>query len=77
MSTPRINAAGVTTEATEVAIGPACQALAADRFVNGFGVYADRSTVLVNLGMARTALDTAIATLRGCCWPTDLDYGEG
>jgi hypothetical protein len=76
MST-RITAAHAVTLATEQAIDKADRALHADRFCNGYGVYSDRSTVLANLGTARTALDAALATLRGCCWPTDLDYGEG
>jgi hypothetical protein len=71
-----ITAAGAATEATEAAIGNACRALAADRWVNGFGLYRDRSTVIANLTAAKDALAAAIVTLRSCTWPTDADYGE-
>ena len=69
-----ITAAGAATEA---AVGNACRALAADRLVNGFGVYSDRSTVVSNVTAAKDALAAAIMTLRACAWPTDADYLEG
>ena len=76
-STTTLAAAGAATEATEAAVGNACRALAADRFVNGFGVYVDRSTVLSNVTAAKDDLAAAIMTLRSCPWPTDAEYGEG
>ena len=76
MSTPRINAAAAATTATEEAIGRIERALRAPRFVNGFGIYSDRSTVIANLGAARFAVEAAITAIRSVPWPTDADYGE-
>jgi len=67
--------AQVATEFAEAQITAACGALAADRWINGFGVYTDRSTVRSNLAAARDALDCAAKALAGQ-WPTNADYEE-
>jgi hypothetical protein len=69
-----IAAAAAATTATEDAIGRIERALRAPRFVNGFGVYSDRSTVVANLGAARFAVEAAITAIRSCPWPSAADY---
>ena len=74
MSTSRINAAAAAAMATEDAIAKAAKALHADRFLNGFGVYVDRSAVIANLRTAGSAIEAALAVIQSCPWPTDIDY---
>jgi hypothetical protein len=72
-STTIATAAAATTQ-TEEAIGRIERALRAPRFINGFGIYADRSMAAANLGAARFAVEAAFTAIRSCPWPTTADY---
>jgi hypothetical protein len=71
-----IGAAASATTATEDAIGRIERALRAPLFVNGFGVYSDRSTVIASLGAARFGVEAALTAIRSYPWPTDENYGD-
>jgi hypothetical protein len=69
-----IATAAAATTATEEAIGRVERALRAPRFVNGYGVYSDRSMVAANLRAARFDVEAALTAIRSCPWPSAADY---
>jgi hypothetical protein len=76
MSHGKISKEAATTDKVQSLVGEALDSLQSGfngRVVNGFGVYADRSSRYNDLNAALVAIRAAMDLMRETEWPTDAD----